>query len=116
MNILQNIVFPTISLKANQHLYFRTYNTINFLNNKEIHFNSGGILELNTYFNVFEISLWKEKCNILDLSIGLELKGSFLMKVFSLDNSVCDRYLLQENIIKSDDHSPIMASFSVEPL
>lgn len=82
---IQKLMLPHIGICTEEELYFRKRGNT-FFNWKERKFelNTGGILDFDTYFNMFSAGKWYKYTMIQDFGIRLRLRGVFEIKIFDM--------------------------------
>ena len=109
--ILQNLLFPSAALGADQEMYFRTEGAYDE-NAQSVSFKKGQTLSLAAYFNCFSIEKWMKYTVLTDLSLELNLKGSFRVQLirFYLNGKECIREILSEQTVSGSVSLPLPAS------
>ena len=98
--ILQNLLFPSAALGADQEMYFHTNGTYDE-KAQSVFFKKGQMLSLASYFNCFSIKKWMKYTILTDLSVELSLKGRFcvlLMRVDLKDGQTAREVLSEQNV------------------
>lgn len=98
--ILQNLLFPSAALGADQEMYFRTNGSYDEKAHS-VSFKKGQTLTLAAYFNCFSIEKWMKYTVLTDLSVELSLKGRFcvlLMRVDLKDGQTAREVLSEQNV------------------
>lgn len=82
---IQKLMLPQIGICTEEELYFRKKGSA-FFNWKEQNFemDTGGILDFDTYFNMFSAGKWDKYTNINECGIQLKVQGKFDINVFEM--------------------------------
>lgn len=83
MNIIQNGIFPKISLCSEKELYFRYNDFVQLDINEQIFYiEKMGKIRTDTYFNSISIGKWKKYTNIDSLYFSIKFKGKIKIEWF----------------------------------
>jgi len=109
--ILQELLFPTSALGADQEMYFRTEGKYDE-KAQSISLGKGQTLSLDAYFNCFSIEKWMKYTILSDLSLELSLSGSFRVQLISLqlEGKQIRRKVLREEAVSGAVSLPLPAS------
>ena len=105
LNTLQKICFPSFGIFSEELLYFRLgqFTTLSLKNKTILFLKEGAFFTSDTFFNAFNVKLWKKYCNIKDLFLIVEGEGTFILQfgLHRLDFS--HRWLQEEELILNRD-------------
>jgi galactofuranosylgalactofuranosylrhamnosyl-N-acetylglucosaminyl-diphospho-decaprenol beta-1,5/1,6-galactofuranosyltransferase len=77
---LQSLVFPNLEVRASEDMYLRLdARCWAELAAPAVHFEAGGTLTSDTFFNGFTVDTWKRHCDIASLSLALQGEGDFVL-------------------------------------
>lgn len=112
MNILQNILFPHFTFHAPEDMYARMHNQQAYASfaEKQIHFQAGGQVSFDTFFNGVSVQAWKNNCDIGSLKLGLIGTGRFLVRIGVHRIGYASYWLEEKTITLSDEPSYIDVS------
>lgn len=96
---IQNLLFPNAEVCDEERLYYRIKGNVeNF--GDELRFAKNASCNFSTYFNSFSLNKWLEYTKIENLSLHIDVKGTFLIKVYSA-YLFCDKPIIncQKSIV-----------------
>ncbi|WP_297758684.1 hypothetical protein [uncultured Shimia sp.] len=80
---LQSLIWPETGICTERDLYFRLHRPAGLsTEHRTISFAAGGVVETNTWFNLFNIGKWRRHCDLQSLFLALSGQGSFEISVF----------------------------------
>lgn len=94
---LQKLLWPAVGVCTQEILYFRLGKA--FPNGNTIELQQGGTAAFTTYFNCVSIDKWREYTVVQSLTLHLELKGHFRVRLLSehlINNGVTTEVLLDQ--------------------
>lgn len=98
MNLtLQKLLWPTIGVCTQKKLYFHLEKA--FQNGDTIEFHRGGVAWFTTYFNCFSVDKWREYTVVQNVTLRLELKGHFRVRLVSdhlINDDITEDVLLDQ--------------------
>lgn len=99
--ILQPISFPNTKICDKKDLYLKYNKKVDYkMDDKTIHFEKGGIVRFNTYFNSFSLNKWKSYTNLESLLIRLHAHGRFVINVkkayINKENNLAEDHLFSD--------------------
>lgn len=76
-NVLYRFIFPSLEYCSEEEIYFKHYgNGVYYsFEDKYVHFDEEGTLDLLTYFNAFSTCKWSKYTNVKNLSMFFDLRG-----------------------------------------
>jgi len=118
--VLQNIVFPCRE-DGTEALYYRlcdsarkTSQAVGLLekqqNRNDISLKKGAILSTNTYFNLFDIEVWRKYTGLTNYKFVLQLHGVCRLSFFKWDGK---KALLSEQEVKAKEKTTIEINLSL---
>src|SRR4051812_40936175 len=82
MPILQSLVFPNLLLHASEDMYVRIEGQAwPELDDCRIHFERGGKVSTDTFFNGLTVGTWKRICDIRTLALEIEGSGDYVATI-----------------------------------
>lgn len=76
MNVLQNILFPSLDIQANEDLYIRCFDgAIALRQEKKIIFKKHSRACFDTFFNSFTIGKWKKYTAVRNINLRISGGG-----------------------------------------
>lgn len=124
--ILQNILWPQTDICMQENMYFRVNEKVQRIENTYV-FEKNGRIFSDTYFNSVSMNKWLKYTYAKDLSVTLNLKGTFRIKLAykkKIHNQIYET-IVGEQVTTNDDQQTItlnfpssegMAFFSLEAL
>lgn len=106
MEIIQDCVYPDLTLCTEIELYFRLDRALIDFNKSRIFINKMGRVDTNTYFNSISVGKWKRHTEVNDLSLNLTFKGKIKL-LWQLDRLHYSSKVLGENYLTSDDFKTV---------
>lgn len=91
--IIQEIVWPVLEVCSEQDMYVRTNKKARLADAQGILFQKQGKASFDTYFNGCSISKWRKYTKVEEVSLQLELKGSFKITLYQKEK-------LKEKVLK----------------
>ena len=113
--ILQELLFPSSALGADQEMYFRTVGKYDE-KAQSVSLRKGQTLSLDTYFNCFSIEKWMKYTLLTDLTLELSLRGTFRIQLLRLHivGGQIQREPLGEHMHSGDAALPLPADASAK--
>jgi galactofuranosylgalactofuranosylrhamnosyl-N-acetylglucosaminyl-diphospho-decaprenol beta-1,5/1,6-galactofuranosyltransferase len=100
--ILQRIEFPSIAICSVEDLFFRRNDKAYFDHASETAiFEKGGRIIFDTYFNTFSCLKWSRHTTVRQISLNLQIQGSFKISLYQIQSSPDNRILIYQKIITS---------------
>lgn len=102
MNIIQNAVYPKISLCSEKKLYFRHNGFVQLdLNKSGFYMEKQGFINTNTYFNSLSVGKWKRHTNLDNLFFTIKFKGKIKVQ-WVVERLYFSSRILKEVILESE--------------
>lgn len=85
-NLLQGLILPDPAFPTDPALYLRLYGETNYRTDQAgVGFGPNGLLRGDTYFNLFNIGKWQDRCGLGNLSLRLEGAGVFEVTIWQAE-------------------------------
>lgn len=113
--ILQNIIFPDISICPNKEMYFRTTeNQKDCIFENQIELNENEAIFSDTYFNAFSQEKWFRYTNIKDIFLNLRLKGRFKVELVNkqLFNNSIESKIISSKVLDFVETTEVFIQYS----
>jgi GT2 family glycosyltransferase len=100
---IQNIIFPNLDICTVENLFLRQNSKV-ILNYEQNYaeLKKGGIISFDTYFNSFSVQKWKDYTNVKNISINLNLRGTFKVKLLNIDYFSQSTKLVNQKIVTAE--------------
>ena len=115
---IQNIILPNLDICTVEELYLRLNSKV-LLNYEQNYaeLQKGGIISFDTYFNSFSLEKWKNYTHVKTISINLNLKGVFNVKLLNIDYFSESASLVNQKIITADElvETNVFENLDIQP-